>query len=103
MAVENDTILNKMEHELEKAKKSQHDPVAFKQHMAHIKLLCDLFIEEEDSTAEKVTKNNEEFSAAELKAMIGDQEVIQKMQKQQWKKTETIDHEEANGDSIFDF
>lgn len=109
MAVENKTILNKMMNELEKAKQNQQDPSKFKQHIANIKLLCDLFIDEEDLVEEKdihtnkVTPKNEEFSEAELKAMIGNQDVIQKVQQQQFKKTVTIDHEDANGNSIFDF
>lgn len=35
--------------------------------------------------------------------MIGKQDTIKKIQQQQLKQSETIDHEQANGDSIFDF
>lgn len=102
MAVENETILNKMMNELNKAKESQHDKDKFKQHIEHVKLLCELFIDEENTIVEKsVTK--QEFSEAELKAMIGEPEVIKKIQQQQIKKIETLDHDDANGNSIFDF
>ncbi|WP_156290187.1 YwdI family protein [Oceanobacillus salinisoli] len=104
MAVANETIIKKMFNELNEAKGNQHNHDKLVKHIANVKLLCDLFLEEDDKEAMvKPVQNKEQFSQAELKAMIGEQEAVKKIQKEQSKKLQTINHEEANGSSIFDF
>ena len=95
MAVENNTIIKKMMDELNLAKENQHNHDIMVRHISNVKVLCDLFIEE-DSAPIAVTKDkvSDEISDEELKAMIGNQG--------QLKKT-VIDDEEDNGGSIFDF
>ncbi|AXI10673.1 hypothetical protein CV093_19200 [Oceanobacillus sp. 143] len=96
MAVENNTILKKMINELNMAKENQHNHDTMVRHISNVKVLCDLFIEEERAPA-VITKHkvSNEISEEELKAMIGNQG--------QLKKTAIDDEEEANGGSIFDF
>ncbi|RKQ31529.1 YwdI family protein [Oceanobacillus halophilus] len=108
MAVSNETILKKMMNELNQAKENEHSQEKMVKHIANVKLLCDLFLEEdpEKETIKEAVKSQtkrDEFSQAELKAMIGDQAVIKNIQEEQTKKKQIIDHEEANGSSIFDF
>ncbi len=86
-----------MIHELYEAKESQHSHEKMVAHIANVRLLSDLFLEEDQQTVNKA-----ELSKEEMKAMIGEQSTSKQMQG----KSETkpiIDHEEANGKSIFDF
>ncbi|RDW20503.1 YwdI family protein [Oceanobacillus chungangensis] len=96
MAVENNTIIKKMINELNLAKENQHNQDTMVRHISNVKVLCDLFIEEE-STPAVITrsKDSNEISEEELRAMIGNQGQI--------KKVVIDDEEEANGGSIFDF
>lgn len=93
MAVSNEKIINKMIQELYQAKE-KNETKQMHTHISNVKLLCELLLDEEDST-----ENTEEISQAELKAMLGDSVD----HKPTIKRTTTIDHEEANGTSIFDF
>lgn len=45
MAISNETVLHKIENELQLAKQSVHQPEKLKQHMANIKLLSELILE----------------------------------------------------------
>ncbi len=103
MAIENETILNKMLKEINDAKENQNNQDKLLIHINNVKLLCDLFLEEDSEKNSAVQEQRDEFTEAELKAMIGKQDTIKKIQQQQLKQSETIDHEQANGDSIFDF
>ncbi|RDW22308.1 hypothetical protein CWR48_00955 [Oceanobacillus arenosus] len=96
MAVENNTIIKKMIDELNLAKENQQNHDTMVRHISNVKVLCDLFIEEEPVPA-VITKSkvSDGISEAELKAMIGSQG--------QLKKTVIDDEKEANGGSIFDF
>ncbi|WP_068673881.1 YwdI family protein [Oceanobacillus sp. Castelsardo] len=103
MAIENETILNKMLKEINDAKKNHNNQGKLIKHISNVKLLCDLFLEEDSEKVITTEERRDEFTEVELKAMIGKQDTIQKVQQQQLKQLETIDHEKANGDSIFDF
>lgn len=99
MAITNDTIIKKMIHELYEAKESQHSHDLMITHIANVRLLSDLFLEEGQHIQ---TGNEAEFTKEEMKAMIGGQSESKQMQKMQETKL-NIDHEEANGKSLFDF
>lgn len=94
MAVENETIIQKMKTELNQAQQKGADKEAMKKHIASIQLLCDLLLDEK--LAAPPVDN--EITEEEMKAMIGKSET-----KQSHKKTTIKDDEDANGDSIFDF
>ncbi|GAB3048163.1 YwdI family protein [Virgibacillus ainsalahensis] len=103
MAVTNETIINKMIKELNDAKKVQYNQDKMVKHIANIRLLCDLFLEEEPAAGQvdSVESNHtSEFSPEEVKAMLGKEVSETKPSRTQ---KSTIDHDDANGDSIFDF
>ncbi|MGJ9458242.1 YwdI family protein [Oceanobacillus sp. CF4.6] len=97
MAITNGTIIKKMIDELYQAKESQHSHAKMVAHIANVRLLSDLFLEE-DQKAEQET----EFTKEEMKAMIGEQPGSKQVQQKQATKP-IVNHEEANGKSIFDF
>jgi Family of unknown function (DUF5327) len=101
MAVANDTILQKMTRELEQAKQEQHNQPEMLKHIANIRLLCDLFLTEENSQTTS-NPNQTEFSSVEIKAMVGEDKPGNSKQAQPFKKSVELD-DEGNGDSIFDF
>jgi len=85
-----------MIHELYEAKDQQHSHEKMVKHIANVRLLCDLFLEEDDVSV----KESGGISKAEWKAMLGETErpkIHEEMQHS------AIDHDDANGDSIFDF
>lgn len=94
MAVSNRTIIQKMTSELELAKASQHDMT---KHIAHVKLLCELLLEEEGLSAASKT----DVSAKEMKAMMGVTGHPSSEEKQADRSN--MDNDDANGKSIFDF
>jgi hypothetical protein len=97
VAITNETIIKKMIHELYEAKESQHSYEKMVSHIANVRLLSDLFFEGDQSPV-----NEPEFTKEEMKAMIGKQSGSKQIQQEQVTKP-SIDHEEANGKSIFDF
>jgi hypothetical protein len=98
----NQTILNRMMKELTLAKEKEADQEAFLQHISHIRLLCDLFLDSEDSPSQNTGKREEPtFSQQELEAMLGNKKVSH--MDEQAKPQGTYDHDGANGKSIFDF
>ncbi|MFD2044374.1 YwdI family protein [Ornithinibacillus salinisoli] len=94
MAIANETIIQKMIQELQQAKQQQSQTEIVK-HMEHVRLLCDLFLAESDSSSE-VSK--EEISPEEMKAMLGETR-----KQQSFQKTSRLEENDANGKSIFDF
>ncbi|MRH44016.1 hypothetical protein GH741_15340 [Aquibacillus halophilus] len=94
MAISNNTILTKMMSELKKAS-AVNEQKAVREHIHAIRLLCDLLLEDKETDQD-----------LELKKMIGDvgQLPNKKFNNANDTKTTTkVDHEEANGKSIFDF
>ncbi|MFU0789432.1 YwdI family protein [Virgibacillus proomii] len=103
MAVANATIINKMITELNKAKADPENTIEITKHISHVRLLCDLLLEEQPKTVNQTDEHT--ISQLELKAMIGerdDSKVIQQ-QHQDSGNSSKLDHDDANGDSIFDF
>jgi hypothetical protein len=99
VAVANNTILQKMMHELEQAKRKQ-DQAEMLKHIENIRLLCDLFLPEEKSSV-TTTVESSEVSAEELKTMLG-KTPSQKPQST-FRKSIELDEDDGNGDSLFDF
>ncbi|WP_067728434.1 YwdI family protein [Oceanobacillus damuensis] len=99
MAITNERIIKKMIHELYEAKENSQSEEKVVAHIANVRLLCDLFLEEDNTEA---VERETEFSAEELKAMIGAQSGSKTAAPKQTTKR-TTNHEEANGESIFDF
>ncbi|GEN32199.1 transcriptional regulator of met regulon [Cerasibacillus quisquiliarum] len=87
MAVKNTIILQKMQEELTRAKKA--DSQTFIKHIEKIKLLCELFLDAEQHDS---APSSQHISKEEMKVMLGQQT-----------KQPPIQHDEANGTSIFDF
>lgn len=97
MAVANETIISKMQQELKSAKDHAKNKNDMLKHVEHVKLLCELLLGEEQSASIQT----DEITPTEKKAMMGmtDTEIVRP---KPMKKT-VIDHDGANGDSIFDF
>lgn len=102
MAVTNETIIQKMMQELNKAKAVSHQKEHMTKHIEHVKLLCELLLEEKEDRVNKTmpmtTKTR--ITAAEMKAMMGSTE---NERTTSTSNDNSIDHDGANGDSIFDF
>lgn len=90
------TIMNKMIKELQlaKGKDSRQEVIT---HIGHVKLLCELFLEEASSN--QITTDSSTFSQQEIKVMLGEKQGDRPQKKQQ----SAVEHDEANGTSIFDF
>lgn len=100
MAVSNETIIRKMMQELTAAQAVQHNGDKMKQHIANVRILCELLLEEqhtEETKTQAVDPN--EISEAEWKAMLGSSSKPPQLHR----RSESLDHDDANGDSIFDF
>ncbi|WP_404455839.1 YwdI family protein [Oceanobacillus kapialis] len=105
MAVTNETILQKMMKELEQAKANKYEDNVVQKHVQNVRLLCDLFLDDaEEPLVESSPKvaQVEDFSVAEMKAMMG-QDPQETRENKTRKQQNTLEEEDGNGDSIFDF
>ncbi|WP_077623505.1 YwdI family protein [Sediminibacillus massiliensis] len=98
MAISNQSVLNKMQKELKEAMAKEGQTNAVREHVRAVRLLCDLILDEDkgSGTAEQ----------QELQAMMGNLETsLNKPSNVQRTGQQSVntDHEEANGDSLFDF
>lgn len=93
MAVEDEKIIQKMIHELQQALEVNSKPNTLVQHVSNVKVLCELIIENG-----MVDKGNTKISADEMKAMIGESQT-----KGETTRSSELNHEDANGKSLFDF
>lgn len=91
MAVANSTIIQKMMKEVQQAQLQQDNKQMLIKHIANVHMLCELLLEEHEQGISTVDMQQE------LKIMMGDSE-----KKIPMKKT-IMNHDQANGDSIFDF
>ncbi|WP_106495985.1 DUF5327 family protein [Lentibacillus sp. Marseille-P4043] len=96
MAVTTNTVIQKMMKEVQELNKQQMNQQVMMQHVANVKLLCELLLDEEGPS---VTTSSD-ISAREMKAMMG---TSTHPSVRTQSDHETIDHDEANGKSIFDF
>ncbi|MUK89600.1 hypothetical protein GMD78_14625 [Ornithinibacillus sp. L9] len=95
MAIADETIIQKMIDELQKAKQEKSHTKMLN-HIEHVRLLSDLFVTTDYEPTKKVQK--EEISEAEMKAMLGESK-----KQPSYRKTTDLDEDDANGNSIFDF
>lgn len=101
MAVANETIINKMMQELTQAKANPDHKEKLNKHIEHVKLLCELILDEARPHANAKTEDKTNITAEEMKAMMG-QSQTQTLQNPSHRET-ALDHDGANGESIFDF
>ncbi|MYL69639.1 hypothetical protein GLW00_02185 [Halobacillus litoralis] len=99
MAITNKTVLKKMSSEIQEAMLQHGDEQKVREHVRSVKLLADLLLEEEASTQSSPAAVQEP-TVEEIRKMMGagSPEPVQKENKET-----KIDHDEANGSSIFDF
>ncbi|MBH0230535.1 YwdI family protein [Halobacillus yeomjeoni] len=98
MAISNQTVLKKMSSEIQEAMLKHGDDQQVREHVRSVKLLADLFLEQETTTTQQAPTVNEP-TVEEVRKMMGANEPAPSKQK----KEEPIDHDDANGSSIFDF
>lgn len=97
MGVSYETMIQKMLEELQQAK-LQKSEQEMKKHINHVKLLCDLILENKSATTSHASGESvDDLTEEEMIAMLGSNRV----KKQERKKTSY--HQETDGDSIFDF
>ena len=95
MAIEYESIIQKMMTELQRAKAEQSDFAKMKQHIAKVNALSELILDEESST-----KKTDDITSQEIKAMLGSEQA--KGNNQLLDKT-TVDADREDTGSIFDF
>ncbi|GGB35031.1 hypothetical protein GCM10011409_10630 [Lentibacillus populi] len=97
MSVTNSTVIRKIIKEAEQAKEKQTDDKQMLKHIANVKLLCELLLEEEGP----LQANSNEITADEIRTMMGttNHQLVEQQQPNHSKN----DHDDANGESIFDF
>ena len=92
MAVGNEKILEKMMMEVQQAKQLQNDHHAMLAHIQHIRLLCDLFLDDEE-TPEKPKRKPNDIEEVEMKASkvaLRNQAIIESAKLPTAKKVEII-------------
>ncbi|WP_326938422.1 YwdI family protein [Bacillus atrophaeus] len=95
-------LLQKMEEELKKAKTAQQDE-ELKQHIAVVRSLCDVVMDNSDTPEASPT-----ITASPVAAPAADPMLLEKMMgsaglSQYRKKEKEKSEEDGNGDSLFDF
>ncbi|MCD5324007.1 MULTISPECIES: YwdI family protein [Pontibacillus] len=94
MSVSYDQILQKMMKEVQEASLGQSNPEKVKEHVRAVKLLSDLILDEQGSASS--------YSQPTPQPYIQPQKTVESP-KPAPKPQPEIDHEEANGNSLFDF
>ena len=100
MAIANETIIKRMIQELYSAQENQHKPQELQKNIENVRLLCDLFLEEDQPAT---PAERPEFSDAEIKAMLGAGHGNKGPSQKQRTASSAYDEGEGDGDSIFDF
>ncbi|WP_368653383.1 YwdI family protein [Ornithinibacillus sp. 4-3] len=91
MTISNNTVLQKMMKELQEAQIQQQHNQDITIHISKIYMLCELLLDKQESGSPLDATQQEQIAMfGEIRASKED-------------KHEKIDHEDANGDSIFDF
>lgn len=98
MSVSTTSILNKMLSEAKRANENKANRHNMQKHTANVKLLCELLLDEEE-TADKADDHS--ITSDEMKAMIGKEHDSKRSSSQEQKTI--IEHDDANGGSLFDF
>ena len=93
-------LLQKMEEELDKAKKSDTDK-EWREKLVVIKSLCEVILDEKSSSLNILSPTSNEINQAELQKMMGNIPTIVKQQP--ILSSSPYKEKDANGDSLFDF
>lgn len=99
MAIPNETIIKKMMDELVEAQSNQNDKRQMVKHIENVRLLSELLIEGDHAGSESKSASIKDISDKEMKAMLGNS----KLKESSSKRDSVVDHDKANGKSIFDF
>ncbi|MYL35727.1 hypothetical protein GLW08_14565 [Pontibacillus yanchengensis] len=100
MSVSYDQILQKMMKELQEANLLKQHPEKVQEHVRAVKLLADLIVD--DDGASMQTMQQPSTSSQQI-APTQSQPTASPSPQPAPKSEPSIDHEEANGDSLFDF
>ncbi|MGR9048435.1 YwdI family protein [Halobacillus faecis] len=100
MTITNKTVLKKMSSEIQEAMLQHGDEQKVREHVRSVKLLADLLLEDETST-QSSPGAVQEPTVEEIRKMMGAGSRPEPVQKEN--KETKVDHDEANGSSIFDF
>ena len=92
-------LLQKMEEELDKAKKSDTDK-ELREKLVVIKSLCEVILDEKSSSLNIPSPTSNEINQAELQKMMGNMSTVVK---QPTISSTPLKENDANGDSLFDF
>ncbi|WP_226581524.1 YwdI family protein [Halobacillus litoralis] len=98
MAITNQTVLKKMSSEIQEAMLQHGNEQKVREHVRSVKLLADLLLDEGTGNHQPES-SVQEPTVDEIRKMMGADKQPPKQSQPQTK----IDHEEANGSSIFDF
>lgn len=99
MAITHQTVLKKMSSEIQEAMLQHGNEHKVREHVRSVKLLADLLLEE-DPGSESSSSSAQEPTVEEVRKMMGADKQPSQPKNQQEKK---IDHDDANGSSIFEF
>ncbi|MCA1020860.1 hypothetical protein GLW04_10440 [Halobacillus litoralis] len=97
MAVTNHSVLKRMANEIQEAMLQHGNEQRVREHVRSVKLLAELLLEE-DAQGGRPEPSVNEPTAEEIRKMMGADKAPAKQSQ-----PDTVDHEEANGPSIFDF
>lgn len=132
MAISNHTIINKMLHELQPLQEKNPSRAELRKHIGNVKLMCELFLENDEVTSEaesltrqphsnapddmasRTMQSVPEMTEEEFNVMMKGKNPsnasnsTNKLEKNIQRKRkspsdESTEHDQANGDSIFDF
>ncbi|GGC86508.1 hypothetical protein GCM10007216_16520 [Thalassobacillus devorans] len=110
MAISNETVLKKMMNEIQEAMVNHGETASVREHVRAVRLLCDLMLDDRHQPAPQAEDRSLKYpdptdvsepTADEVRAMMGD--VAGSSYQKKEKKKQKDEHDEANGDSIFDF
>ncbi|KGP74195.1 YwdI family protein [Pontibacillus yanchengensis] len=105
MSVSYDQILQKMMKELQEANLVKQHPEKVKEHVRAVKLLGDLIVDDEGASISSMqTMQQPSTAAQQMMTSTQSQQPTASPSPQPAPKSEpSINHEEANGESLFDF
>ncbi|RWZ58920.1 hypothetical protein EQV77_08170 [Halobacillus fulvus] len=98
MAISTQNVLKKMSNEIQEAMLQHTDQQKVREHVRSVRLLADLLLEQEEASVQP-SQSVQGPTAEEVRQMMGAEPSPSKSSASKDK----IDHDEANGPSIFDF
>lgn len=99
MAITNRTVLKKMSNEIQEAMLQHGNEQKVREHVRSVRLLADLLLDQEESPAPQPTPSTQEPTVEEIRQMMGNDKPSETKSTTE----KPLDHDDANGSSIFDF